>query len=157
MAQQATAKYDLNGSRYVGREFFVYDCNIRQNGGSSLAPSATANLSININGDSDFFWQKFNIHANTGDDGTTRAAEVLAEVSLLITNTTTGRSYSNVPVPAADISGNGQLPFILPMLTVFEAKSTITIAIVNISDNATYTQLFLDFIGIKAYLAAGVQ
>lgn len=155
---QAMAKFDMNNpSRYIGRETFIYDSNIRQNGGSSLAPAASANLAININGDSDFFWQKLNIHCNVADDGTSRSAEVLAEVTLLITNTTTGRSYMNVPVPAADISGNGQLPFILPMLTVFEAKSTITIAVVNISDSVTYTQLFIDFIGVKAYLANGVS
>jgi hypothetical protein len=152
---QAQGKFDMNSSRYMGRETFIYDSNILQNGGTSLAPAGNANLAININGDSDFFWQKLNVHCNVGNDGTTRSAELLAEVTLMIVNTTTGRSYMNVPVPAASISGNGQLPFILPMLTVFEAKSTVTIAIVNISDNATYTQLFVDFIGVKAYLAAG--
>lgn len=155
---QTQGKYDMNNpARYTARETFIYDANILQSGGVALAPAASANLSININGDSDFFWQRLNIHCNVGNDGTTRQNEILAEVTLLITNTTTGRSYMNVPVPAADISGNGQLPFILPMLTVFEAKSTITIAIVNVSDNATYSQLWIDFIGVKAYLAAGVN
>lgn len=147
------AKYDINGPRYNGKEFFTYDAALPSN--VTLAPAGSQDVAIQINGDSDFFWTKLTTFALVASDGTTRANDQLPAVTIQITNETSGRKYSNNAVPLADVAGTAQLPFILPIQTVFEAKSTITIKLVNVSDNITYSQLYLDFHGVKAYLAGG--
>lgn len=138
----------LNDPRYVSKNWFTYDTAIP----SSLAPAAATVSTFNIDGDSDFFLLKLACHAVSASDGTTVSAELLPEVNIIITNTTNGRRYMNQAVPVANICGSGKLPFILPMQTFFPNKSTIQVDYTNASDNTTYSALYLDFIGIKAYL-----
>jgi hypothetical protein len=150
---QLQPKFNWNDpNRYAGKESFIYDCNILQNGGVALAPGATANLAININGDSDFFWTAFACYPQVTSAGQTASSLNVPGVTLQIVNQTSGRYYMNNPIPAPSIIGTGQLPFILPQVTVFEAKATITIQVVNITNNTTYSHLYFDFIGVKAYL-----
>jgi len=139
-----------NDSQYVSRAFFVYEVDTVATIPLSVA-APTANLTFNVAKDSDFFWTKFGVHAVVGTDGTTVSAEQLAEVSITIQNTTTGRNYMSNPVPVASISGNGRLPFILPMVTLWESLSTIAITLQNTSDNTDYSAVKLSFIGIKAF------
>jgi hypothetical protein len=135
-----------NASGYKFRTWFVYESDTT----AALAPGAAANLTFNIAGDSDFFWTKFNMFALVGGAATVRNADQLPAVTILVTNTTSGRQYSSSAAPAANITGQGNLPFILPMVTLWEAKSTVQIALSNIG-NATYSNLYLSFIGIKAF------
>lgn len=137
----------FGGKNYVTKNSFTYMTSIA----ASLAPAGSTTSTFNIDGDSDFFWTKLNVHATTGNDATTFDAEVLPEVNIIITNTTSGRQYMNQATPVSSIGGNGRLPFLLPMVTYFPAKATIQISYLNASDNATYTTLYLSFIGIKAF------
>lgn len=137
-----------NNNKYVSKNAFTYGTSIS----APLAPNASATSSFNIDGDSDFYWSKLAVHGVSGDDGTTYDAELLPEVNIIITNTTTGRQFMNQGIPVSSIAGNGRLPFILPMVTYFPAKSTIKIDYLNASDNQTFSDLYLSFIGIKAFL-----
>lgn len=134
---------------YLSKNAFVY--NVGLNAGATLAPAGTTSFSFNVDGDSDFFWTKFAAYAQIANDGATAATEILPAVSVVITNNSNGRQYMNEAVPLPSIAGNGRLPFILPMVTFWAKKTTITIDIVNFTDNQTYTQLELSFIGIKAF------
>lgn len=143
------ASADVNDQRYSAKNSFVYQSGIA----ASLGTSGSTASTFNIDGDSDFFWTKFCAYALVSDDGTTYSAQVLPAVTIIITNTTNGRQYMNAAVPLANIAGTAQLPFILPQVTFFPSKATISIQYQNISDNATYSVLSLSFIGIKAFLA----
>lgn len=136
------------GDSYAAKNSFVYLTSIA----AALAAAGSTSSSFNIDGDSDFFWSKLNVYAQVASDGTTIDTEQLAGVTIVITNTTSGRQYMNTAVPLPLIAGNGKLPFILPMQTFFPAKATITVDYANITDNTTYSQLFLGFVGIKAFI-----
>jgi len=137
-----------NAGQYVAKNSFIYGTGFV----AALLPASSTSSTFNIDGDSDFYWQKLNVHAVSADDATTYANELLPEVNIVITNTTTGRQYMNAAIPLANIAGTARLPFILPMVTYFPAKSTIKVEYQNVSDNATYSDLYLSFIGIKAFL-----
>lgn len=138
-----------DGTSYRAKNYFTY---VTPDLSASLAPAASTTFSFNVDGDADFFWTKFTAFADTANDGTTYSAQELPDVTVLITNNATGRNYSNNPVSLPSLAGTAQLPFILPMVTYWQAKATITIAVANVSDNKTYTRLQLQFHGIKAYL-----
>lgn len=137
-----------NNSVYASRNFFVYESDFPA--GVTLAPGQGLNETFNIAGDSDFFWTKFSVSATTGNDATDDPDEPPL-VSMLLTNTTTGRNYMTSAVNLSNFAGTGRLPFILPQITMWQAKSTIQIQLQNISVSTTYTGIFLSFLGIKAF------
>lgn len=145
----ANAGMGPDSSAYVARNSFTYEADLAA--GSTLAPGISTNVSFNIDGDSDFFWTKLAAFAMVASDGTIVTSEQLPSVTLLIQNTTTGRYYMSGAVPLANIAGSARLPYILPMVTYFPAKASIGITLQNVSDNTTYSQLYLSFHGIKAF------
>jgi hypothetical protein len=116
----------------------------------ALNAGAGANLTFNIAGDSDFFWTKLACFALVGGAATTRDADQVPAVTMLLVNTTTGRQYSSSAVPLPNMAGTGLLPFILPQITMWQKKSTIQVQLQNVG-NANYSNLFLSFHGIKAF------
>jgi len=141
---QGTTPWDNN--YYTSRNFFTYESDII----APLAPAAAAQQSFNIAGDSDFFWTKFSAFALVGGVATARGADALPAVTILIVNTTTGRQYSSSALPLPNIAGTGELPFILPQITMWQQKSTIQVQLTNVG-NVTYSNLYLSFHGIKAF------
>lgn len=139
-----------NSTVYASRNFFIYECDTL----AALAAGAGANLTFNIAGDSDFFWTKFAAYALVGSTSTLRNADQLASVTLLIVNTTTGRQYSSSASPLPNFAGTGPEPFILPQITMWQRKSTIQVALQNVG-SATYSNIYLSFMGIKAFPNAG--
>lgn len=140
-----------NNGTYASRNFFTYEADTI----AALAAGASQNLTFNIAGDSDFFWTKFAAFALVGGTSTLRNADQLASCTVLIVNTTTGRQYSSSATPIPNVAGTGELPFILPQITMWQRKSTIQIQLQNIG-SATYSGVYLSFMGIKAFPNAGM-
>jgi hypothetical protein len=141
-----------NNAVYASRNFFVYESDFPA--GVSLAPGQSVNETFNIAGDSDFFWTKFAV-SSLASDGDASGIAAVPALNILITNTTTGRQYSTSAVPLANIAGTGKLPFILPQITMWQRKSTIQVALQNLSSDTTYAAVFLSFLGIKAFPQPG--
>lgn len=141
-----------NPDLYLYRSFFTYEADTLQNYPTGLIPGATANLTFNIAKDSDFFWTKFGVAGFLAADGYTQSTQPIPGVNITLVNATNGRQYMNQPVPLANMSGSGQLPFILPVVTLWEALTTIQVTLQNVTDNTTYSNLQLSFLGIKAFL-----
>lgn len=136
------------GQPYQAKNEYAYSVSIA----AALVNTASTSASFNVDGDSDFFWTKLTAFAMVGGpDGTVISLEEYPAVSVVITNTTTGRAYMNQPVALPSISGSGRLPFILPMVTYFQNKSTISVDIAGLSTGKTYSFLQISFIGIKAF------
>lgn len=144
----ANAMPTLRDSRYVARDTFFYQISLT----TDLAPAANLPGSVNIDTDSDFFWQKATAHVTSGDDGTTRSNELIPEINVTIKDATTGRDIMNGQVPMRNIFGTGEIPFILPVEKYFGARSQITMQFYNVSDNTTYTTVYVTFSGVKAFL-----
>lgn len=141
---------DIDDQRYSFRDFFTYTVGLGS--GATLAPGASTTLTFNIDGESDFFWDKATIFANIANDGTTYDANILPGVNITIVDTNSQRPLMNNPTPATNVFGTGLIPFILPIRKLFYSKATVKIQIQNITDDDTYTRLDFSFVGIKAYL-----
>lgn len=135
-------------SKYFAKDFFVYQIGPL----ASLAPAAQLPGTVTLDADSDFLWQKFNVFATTGNDGATQATQVVPALTITIKDTASGRDLMNAPIPLPALAGSGQLPFILPTAKIFQARGTISVNVANVSDNATYTGIYLVFIGTKLFL-----
>lgn len=141
---------DINDQRYSFRDYFTYTIGL--NSGATLAAGASTTLTFNIDGESDFFWDKAAIFANVGDDGTTYFENILPSVNCTIIDTNSQRQLMNNPTAVSNIFGTGQIPFILPIRKLFFSKATVKIQVTNVTDDTTYSRLDFSFIGIKAYL-----
>jgi hypothetical protein len=137
-------------SKYVASTFYVYEVDTP----AGLDATTAAQLTFQIAQDSDFFWTKFCAFALVDGVATSRADDQLPAVTALIVNTTNGRQYSSNPVPLPNMAGNAQFPFILPLMTLWAAKSVIQINLFNEGD-ADYSNLQLSFIGVKALGGGG--
>ncbi len=135
-------------SKYFAKDFFAYVIGPF----ASLAPAAQLPGNVTLDADSDFLWQKFNVFATTGNDGATFDSQVVPAITVTIKDTASGRDLMNGPIPLPALAGSGQLPFILPTAKIFQARGTISVNIVNVSDNATYTGIYLTFVGTKLFL-----
>ena len=115
----------------------------------ALAPAATNQDQINIQADSDF---KILAGAYIADDSQgPYTIPALAEVSVLLTDTGSGRNLMDEAVPIPSIFGTGQLPFIWPVPKLMSARSTLQVQYTNISAAQTYAYIRLAFIGVKLY------
>lgn len=137
---------------YIFRSMYVYEADSLSVNPAGVAAAGQSILTFNIAKDSDFFWTKFGVFCSVGSDGTVITNEQYPSINMTLVNATNGRQYMNVPVPLASMSGSGRLPFILPVPTLWEALTTIQITLQNVSDNTTYSNIQLSFIGIKAFL-----
>lgn len=137
---------------YIFRSFFNYEMDSLPTYPAGIAPGGTAVMSFNIAKDSDFFWTKFAAFCSKGSDGTVITNEEYPSLNMQLVNVTNGRQYMNSPSPLASLSGSGRLPFIMPVPTLWEALTTIQVTLQNVSDNVTYSNVQLSFLGIKAFL-----
>lgn len=137
-------------NRYEGQDFFTYAVGLAS--GSTLAPGLSTTLTFNIDGESDFFWDKATVTALVASDGTTYLNDIKPAVRITIVDTNSQRPINNNPTPVGNIFGTGQLPFILPIRKLFFSKATVRLTLTNYSDAVTYSELDFSFIGIKAYL-----
>jgi hypothetical protein len=148
---QQVARRAPRRSKYMAKDFFSYVIAIT----SPLAPAAQSTGNVVLDADSDFLWQKLTAYADVANDGQTTAAEVIPGITIVVTDTASGRALSNTGVPLAGFAGTGQLPFILPTPKIFKASGQITVSISNITDNITYSSLRLVFHGQKMFLGGG--
>ncbi len=142
------AKENQAPSKYMAKDFFVYQIPFT----SALAPGAQAQSNVTLDADADFLWQKFTGYAAVGSDGQTASARVVPGVSIIITDSASGRQLMNGAVPLGAIMGTGELPFIMPTPKIFQSRGTITVQLQNLTDNTTYSQIYLDFVGTKLFL-----
>jgi hypothetical protein len=75
----------------------------------------------------------------------------LPNVTILITDTSSGRALMNQPAPLSSLFGTGQLPFILPTSKLFQSRGSVQVSITNLS-TTVYTNIYLSFIGTKLFL-----
>lgn len=137
----------LDNNKYIARDYFTYELVSI----ASLAPGGSVPLTVTIDSDGDFFWTKGCVYADIGSASFTDSARPIPSLTVLITDGTTQRNMSNVPVAVNNLFGTAQLPFILPVAKYFAGRSLITLSVTNVG-NATYSSLRFSLHGVKAYL-----
>lgn len=137
--------FELEGKGYVAKDFYVYEEDF-----PSLGATASLTGSVVIQADSDFILQKLVASAR---DGATLFVPPDVQMTVVITDTGSGRQLVDGAVPLGNIFGSARFPFIMPTPRLFAARSTIEITLANISGAAAiaFEATRLSFIGFKAY------
>lgn len=129
-------------------DFFIYETTV-----TNLA-AAGGNIQnvIAVQADSDFKLIKLahfsNNHASITNQ--TESTRVLPLVTVQIIDTGSGRQLFNAPVPIPAFMGDGRVPFILPIIRIFKARTSIQINFVNY-DTAIAYDIYFALIGTKMF------
>ena len=127
-------------------DFFVYQFpNF-----TSLAVGGNQTQSVIIQADSDFLIEKLTFQADLAGVAQNDSTRVIPNVTVLITDTGSGRQLSNVAVPITSLFGTGQEPFILPRPKRIAARSTLQAIVVSFEAVSVPT-IRLSLIGRKIF------
>lgn len=132
--------------RRNAKDYFSYNINF-----NTIAASATATGTTNIQGDSDF-WVVRLTAVVTNAAGTTFTSMAAAPFTVEITDTASGRSLSDGPVALSNLFGTAQLPFDLPFPREFKASGQIQAKLQNADAGNAYL-VRLSFHGFKVFAA----
>jgi len=130
----------------VSKSFYAYSVNF-----AALLFGTNATLSFNIEADANFKLEQITYFSNIANATQTDATRVVPLISLLITNTASGRQFMDSAQPINNIAGTGDRPFILPQPKIFPARSTVQILGANFSAATDYNTV-ISFIGTKVYV-----
>lgn len=119
----------------------------------ALAPAAVLSQNINISAASDFYLTALT-HV-TMVNGTTTAPTAATEwrplVSILLTDSGSGRQLMNAAVLLPNIAGDGAWPHRLLMPRFFQRNSNIQVTLTSVDATNTYSNIFLNFEGFVIY------
>lgn len=139
---------DVNGNPYRYRDFFVYQVDFL-----ALAAGATATGTFTVQADSDFIWEKATYLADIAAAAVTHDVQIVPLVTILITDTGSGRQLMNSAVPIPNLFGAGELPFIVPRPRQFRSQSTVSVQVTSYVAAGTTYNLHLSLIGEKGFWA----
>lgn len=131
------------------KDFFIYQVDF-----AGLASGASSTSTFNIQADANFRWEKFTYFADIAAAGQTENSRVIPLVTILVTDTGSGRNLMDSAMPLSSIAGTGTIPFILQMPKIFAARSTVTITLTNFDAANTYN-VRLSFLGTKIFNISG--
>lgn len=128
-------------------EFFTYSTTFQ-----TLAANTSQTNAIQIQANSHFEVKKLAFVCFYGvgvaDTNTTLA---IPAVSVLITDTGSGRQWSDQAIQLTSMFGTGMLPAILPTPRILPAASQITVQVNNLFTGQAISLLTLGFVGRKVY------
>ncbi len=119
---------------------------------SNIAVGGNATQTIAFQADADFLITKLSYYINIANATNTNNTLPVPNLSVLITDTGSGRQFMNVAVPVANLFGTAQNPFILPVPKLILARSTLQIQVFNFDAAIATYQLYLNFIGMKKFV-----
>lgn len=118
---------------------------------ASIAPTIVSNGTINIEADSNFYLTQLSYMVDLAAAALTEATRIIPLVTVLITDSGSGRQLMNAAVPITTIFGEGDRPARLVHPRLFQRTTSIAVQVTNYSAATTYTNLHLVFIGFKVY------
>lgn len=119
---------------------------------ASIAAGANAQVSLQFDQDSTFFWQKLTVFADIAGAAQTPSTRVLPLVTLSLTDSGNSGGFMFAPVPLPAIMGDGQLPYILPAPFKIGPNRTFVFGFTNFSAATTYANLRVQLHGIKYFV-----
>jgi len=126
-------------------DFYVYEADF-----GSIAAGATGQVNITIQADSNFLWQQGCYYADIAAAAFNIGNQPVPNMTLTITDTSSGRQLMSSAVPVPSIFGLGREPFILPTPRWFRANTQVTLLVANFDAADTY-DLRLSLIGTKFF------
>jgi hypothetical protein len=142
------------GPGNYANDFFVYEVDTLTALPAGLVAGASQPLSLLIQADSYFKVIKLSHFTDIAGGVQTESTRVIPLVTIQLTDTGAGRNLFSTPTPMGAVMGDGRLPFILPIVRVFQPSATLSIVLTNYSAATTYN-IRLAFIGIKSFKLGG--
>jgi len=138
----------VSNAQRLKDQFYDYDMSF-----GNIAASATANMTLNIQSDSNFLWRALNFAAYP--HGATFATPVVDNIiypfTVQITDSGTGRSFFSNAVAVNAICGSGKFSAVLPEPYLWRANSVIQAVLVNLDGTNQWDNVHLSFIGKKTF------
>ena len=130
------------------RDFYNYPAAF-----GALAPAGVLAQNINISAASDFYLTAITQISMVTGVATAPTAGTLVKplVTILLTDTGSGRQLMNAAVPLPLISGTGEWPHRLLMPRFFARNSNIQVVLTSIDPTNTYSLIALNFEGFVIY------
>lgn len=144
----------MNERDVIAKDFFVYTFFL-----ASLAPGDSGiPISLTIQNDSQFLWQKTSFYCSfprglSPFDSDQDAGRSIPTIAAQFVDTSSARLQFSRATNLSSIAGSGEFPFILPETKIFQPKSTITLELSNYDAERTYSNIYVNMIGTKVYLA----
>jgi hypothetical protein len=118
---------------------------------ASLAAGASSTVVIQFDQNSQFNWLRTTVSADIAGAVETSSSYVLPLCTLQMTDTGSGMSFQNAPVPIFTIAGTGQLPYVLPTPQLIQSNASYQFAFNNYSAATTYTNLRIQLQGFRIF------
>ncbi len=118
---------------------------------ASLAPGAQTTVTIQFDQNSTFNWLRTTVVADLAGVAETESGLVLPLVTLQMTDTGSGMSFMNAPIPLISIAGTAQLPYVLTTPQLIQPNASYLFAFASYAAAATYTNLRLQLHGYRIF------
>lgn len=142
---QQNPQLTQRGAKQYVEDYYVYSVNI-----PILLTLASNIQTITIQADSDFEWVMSTVSGNVNGQSEPSPDSIIIPITVLITDSGSGRQLMSAPVPVTTIAGTGKQPFINPIVRTFKAKSSVTLSFTSYSAS-TWNNVFFDLIGRKLF------
>lgn len=116
----------------------------------AIAPAAAPVANVNIQADSAFLIQSHTYVADIAAATQTDATRVIPSVTVLLTDSGSGRQFMDAAVAVGALFGTGLFPYVLPQPRLMAARSNLVVQATNFDAAATYN-LRLYFNGVKLF------
>lgn len=140
--------YKMAQQPNVVKDFFVYAPPLPF---SNIAVGGNSTQQISIQADSDFLLEKMSFLTNQANAVQTYNTQTWPNLSVLITDTGSGRQLMNVAIPIVNLFGSGEKPFKLEEPKLFKANSIIQVQVFNFDAAVANYNTYLSFIGRKVF------
>lgn len=132
----------------IATDWYSYSCFV-----TDLAAAASTTTSIQIEADSDFMIEKLTQYTLTtlAEVPQFAGSSYVPDVTIMLIDTGSGRQLMNIPLPAFNIFGTAQLPFVLPKPRRLFARSTLSVQVANLNTSQSYAYIYLTFTGRKIF------
>lgn len=145
--QQNRQQIQVDGAIYFGQDFYIYTAAL-----GNIAPSATSQVNIQIQSDSDFEWIEATCYGNLHGQTPPFTDNTLLPINITLIDSGSSRQLFNAPIPIVSVAGTGKQPFILPVSRLFKAYTNIQVIATSFDATNTYDFVSLNFIGRKLFL-----
>lgn len=132
----------------VMREFFQYQVPVFN---ALAAAGGTVTNQLLIQADSDFEWSIGSYEFDLASAAVTLSTQSIPNMTVLVTDSGSGRQLSSAAVPVTNLFGPLTKPFVLPITKVFKANSNLSVTAVNFDASVATGSLRLTLTGWKIY------
>lgn len=133
-------------NQIVTKKVFTYQA------AGAVGAGGAQTFNINFEADSSFVWLKSTLIASR-DTELTANTKIIPAATIFIRDSGSGFNMMQEPIDINSLTGDGELPYMLPMGYEIKPNSNLTFDIENLDPAATYNRLGIVLHGFKVYRA----